>query len=170
MTKIIELLENGTISEDDIIEFSGGFLNKLISKLGRAGIELHYKSPFTGKKHNFTGPGTQLQNRLSNYLEIRARETDTPIPREDSIPVNKADEAAMFHDVCYMEHKDKESRSQCDNDMIERLKLARKDPNEAFKDKLDAGLIEGLMRAKRFLGLGYDLNKADLSYIRDILP
>src|SRR4051794_19672205 len=40
----------------------GSFLDKLINS-GKL-PELHYISPFTGKRHNFTGPGTKLEKRI----------------------------------------------------------------------------------------------------------
>ena len=60
----------------------GSFLNTLVKKLP---CETHLPG------HNFTGPGTKLYSRLN---------PDEP-PKEWSIPINRVDNAAYNHDLCY---------------------------------------------------------------------
>ncbi|WAR02506.1 hypothetical protein MAR_009064 [Mya arenaria] len=66
-----------------------GVMNNLINKLP---FEMHLPD------HNFTGPGTNLNNRLNKDM--------TPKPR--SVPINRVDNAAYHHDVCYAKNKDTE--------------------------------------------------------------
>ena len=59
-----------------------GFMNGLINKLP---FEMHLPG------HNFTGPGTKLSKRLN----------EDGMPKAWSKPINRVDEAAYHHDVCY---------------------------------------------------------------------
>ena len=63
----------------------GSFLNTLVNKLP---FEMHL--PW----HNFTEPGTKLYKRLN--LD--------GTPKEWSIPINRVDNAAYHHDLCYSKH------------------------------------------------------------------
>ena len=60
----------------------GSFLNSLVNKLP---LEM----PLPG--HNFTGPGTKRYKRLNQ----------DGTPKECSIPINRVDNAAYHHDLCY---------------------------------------------------------------------
>ena len=60
----------------------GSFLNTLVNKLP---FEMHLPG------HNFTGPGTKLYKSL----------IPDGIPKEWSIPINKVDNTAYHHDLCY---------------------------------------------------------------------
>jgi hypothetical protein len=51
--------------------------------------------------HNFTGPGTKLNKRLNEDMT----------PKEWSKPINSVDEAAMHHDICYLQHDDTKTRN-----------------------------------------------------------
>ena len=63
----------------------GNFLNTLVNKLP---FEMHLPG------HNFTGPETKLYKRLN--LD--------GTPMEWSIPINRVDNAACHHDLCYSIH------------------------------------------------------------------
>ena len=65
----------------------GTFLNTLVNKLP---FEMHLPG------HNFTGPGTKLYNRLN----------PDGTPKKWSIPINRVDNAAYHHDLCYSKHDD----------------------------------------------------------------
>ena len=57
------------------------------------------------KKYSFIGPGTKLNERLD--------ENKNPLPH--SKPVNKLDEIAMNHDICYEKYPDTKDRNKiCD--------------------------------------------------------
>ena len=60
----------------------GSFLNSLVNKLP---FQMHLPG------HNFTGPGTKLYKRLNSH----------GTPKEWSIPINRVDNAAYHHDLCY---------------------------------------------------------------------
>ena len=60
----------------------GIFLNTLVNKLP---FEMHLPG------HNFTGPETKLYKRLN----------PDGTPNEWSISINKVDNAAYHHDLCY---------------------------------------------------------------------
>ena len=57
----------------------GSFINTLVNKLP---FEMHLS------RHNFTGPGTKLYKRLN----------PAGTPKEWSIPINRVDIAAYYHD------------------------------------------------------------------------
>jgi hypothetical protein len=64
------------------------------------------------------------------------------------------DQAAYEHDKFYDKYKDHENRKRGDNVMIDQLARVRKDKNGRWTERADAAIVEGLMRTKRFLGLG----------------
>ena len=65
----------------------GCFLNTTINKLP---FEMHLPG------HNFTGSETKLYKRLNS----------DGTPKEWSIPINRVDNAAYHHDLCYSKHSD----------------------------------------------------------------
>ena len=75
------------------------FLNTLVKNLP---FEMHLPG------HNFTGPGTKLYRRLN----------PDGMPKEWSIPINRVDNAAYHHDLCYSKHDDTKTRNEvCDKTM-----------------------------------------------------
>ena len=79
------------------------FLNTLVNKLP---FEMHLPG------HNFTGPGTKLYKRLNPDGK----------PKNWSTPINRVDNAAYHHDLCYSKHDDTEIRNQvCDKTMLGEL-------------------------------------------------
>ena len=71
----------------------GSFLKTLVNKLP---FEMHLPG------HNFTGPGTKLYRRLN----------PDGMPKEWSIPINRVDNAAYHHDLCYSKHDDTKTRNE----------------------------------------------------------
>ena len=69
------------------------FLNTLVNKLP---FEMHLPG------HNFTGPWTKL------YKIFNPDGT----PKEWSIPINRVDNAAYHHDLCYSQHDDTKTRNE----------------------------------------------------------
>ena len=62
--------------------------------------------------HNFTGPGTKLYKRLNPH----------GTPEDWSIPINRVDNAAYHHDLCYSKHDDTKTRNEvCDKTMLSEL-------------------------------------------------
>ena len=78
----------------------GSFLNTLVNKLA---FEMHLPG------HNFTVPGTKLSKRLNS----------DGTPKKWSTPINRVDNAAYRHDLCYSKHDDTKTRNEvCDNTML----------------------------------------------------
>ena len=78
----------------------GSFLNTLVNKLP---FEMHLPG------HNFTGSGTKLYTRLN----------PDGTPKELSIPINRVDNAAYHHDLCYSKHDDTKTRNEvCNKTML----------------------------------------------------
>ena len=62
--------------------------------------------------HNFTDPGTKLDKRLNS----------DGTPKEWSMPINRVDNAAYHHDLCYCKHSDTKTRNDvCDKTMLNEL-------------------------------------------------
>ena len=77
----------------------GSFINTLVNKLP---FEMHLP------EHNFTGRGTKLYKRLN----------PDGTPKEWSIPINRVDNAAYHHDLCYSKHDGTKTRNEvCDKTM-----------------------------------------------------
>ena len=81
----------------------GSFLNTLVNNLP-------FEMLLPG--HNFTGSGTKLYKRL----------IPDGTPKEWSIPINRVDNAAYHHDLCYSKHDDTKTRNKlCDKTMLGEL-------------------------------------------------
>ena len=82
----------------------GSLLNKAINNLP---FEMHLPG------HNFTGPGTNQGKRLNEDLT----------PKKWSKPINRVDQAAYHHDICYLKNSDTKMRNEvCDKNMLKELK------------------------------------------------
>jgi len=80
-----------------------GFINDTINPLP---FEMHMPG------HDFTGPGTKLNKRLNEDMT----------PKAWSKPVNRVDNAAYHHDICYVENKDTKTRNEvCNKNMLTEL-------------------------------------------------
>ena len=86
--------------------------DKLLKKIGFKGLpELHMRT-LTGKKYNFCGPGTKLEERLD--------ENGNPLPH--SMPINKVDEICMHHDKSYqLADEGVGTRKEADKKMLDEL-------------------------------------------------
>ena len=114
-------------------EVGRGRINDLINKLP---FEAHLPG------HNFTGPGTKLNLRLNEDLT----------PKEWSKPINRVDEAAYHHDICYAKHKDTKTRNEvCDETMLGELKNIY---NPTLRERLDKSLVEKIIGTKAKFGWG----------------
>lgn len=107
-----------------------GFINDLLNS-GKL-PEMHLPG------HNFTGPGTRLQERLL---------------RGDK-PINQLDSAARDHDVAYSKYKDVKTRHSYDKKLQDEAFKILKDPRSSAKEKMEAGLVGTIMLTKRKLGMG----------------
>ena len=125
-TKVrLNLSKKGTAGES--------FLKTLVNKLP---FEMHLPG------HNSTGPGTKLYKRLN----------PDGMPKEWSIPINRVDNAAYHHDLCYSKHDDTKTKNEvCDKTMINDLNDI---VNPTLWERIDESIIEKLINAKNNFGLG----------------
>ena len=93
--------------------------------------------------HNFTGPGTKFYKRLN----------PDGTPKAWSIPINRVDNAAYHHDLCYSKYNDTTSRNEfCDKTMIDELNGIL---NRTLRERIDQSIVGKLIKAKVNLGLGH---------------
>ena len=116
----------------------GSFLNALVKKLS-------FKMHFT--EHNFTGLGTKLYKRLNS----------DGTPNEWSIPINRVDNAAYHHYLCYSKHDDTKTRNEvCDKIMLGELNGI---VNPTLRERIDKSIVGKLIKAKVNFGLGLPIKK-----------
>ena len=105
----------------------GSFLNTLVNKLP---FEMHLPG------HNFTVPGTKLHKSL----------TPDGTPNEWSIPINRVDNAAYHHELCYSKHDDTKTRNEvCVKTMLGELN-GIVIPN--LRERIDKSIVGKLTNAK----------------------
>jgi len=115
------------------IKTGTGVFNRAVSKLP---FELHLPG------YNFTGPGTRLDRRLN----------EDGTPRDWSKPINRVDNAAYHHDLCYAKHRDRKTRNElCDQEMLTELSDIT---NPTLRERLDKSIVSNLINAKLKLCLG----------------
>ena len=79
--------------------------------------------------HNFTSPGTKLYKRLN----------PDGTPKEWSISINRVDNAAYYHDLCYSKHDDTKTRNDaCDKTMLDELNGI---VNPTLMERIDKSII-----------------------------
>ena len=97
--------------------------------------------------HNFTGPGTKLYKRLNQ------NET----PKEWSIPINRVDNAAYHHDLCFSKHDDTKTMNEvCDKTMLGELSGI---VNPTLRERIDKSIVGKFIKAKVNFGLGHPIKK-----------
>ena len=102
--------------------------------------KLPFEMHFPG--HNFTGPGTKLYKRVN--LD--------GTPKEWSIPINRVDNAAYHHDLCYSKHDDTKTRNQvCVMTMLNKFNEI---VNPNLIDRIDKSIVGKLINAIVNVGLG----------------
>ena len=111
----------------------GSVLNKAINSLP---FEMHLPG------HNFTGPGTKLSKRLNPDMT----------PKQWSKPINRVDNAAYHHDVCYLKNKDTKTRNAlCDKNMLQELDGI---VNPTLRERMDRSIVDKIIGTKMRLGMG----------------
>ena len=97
--------------------------------------------------HNFTSPETKLNKRLNSDLT----------PKELSIPINRVDNAAYHHDLCYSKHDDTKTGNEvCDKTMLGELSDI---VNPTLRERIDKSIVGKLIKAKVNFGLGHPIKK-----------
>ena len=93
--------------------------------------------------HNFTGPGTKLNKRLN----------PDGTPKEWTMPINRVDNAAYHHDLCYSKHGDTKTRNEVyDKTMLGELSGIL---NPTVRERNDKLIVGKLIRAK--VNFGWEL-------------
>ena len=92
-------------------------------------------------RHNITGPGTKLHKRLNK----------DETPKEWSMPINRVDNAAYHHDLCYSKHDDTKTRNEvCDKKM---LGESNGIVYQISREIIDKSIVGKLINAKVNFGL-----------------
>ena len=94
--------------------------------------------------HNFADPGTKLYKRLNQ----------DGTPKEWSIPINRVDNAAYHHDLCYSKHDTKTRNEICDKTMLGELSGI---VNPTLRERIDKSIVGKLIRAKVNFRLGHSI-------------
>ena len=101
--------------------------------------------------HNFTGPGTKLYKRLN----------PDGTPKESSIPINRVDNAAYHHELCYSKHDDTNTMNNvCDKTMLAELNGI---VNSTIREIIDKSTVGKLIHAKFNFGPGAPIKADDLA-------
>ena len=91
------------------------FISAKEGKEGKGWTDLPFELHSPG--YQFLGPGTKLNKRLD--------ENKNPLPH--SKPINKLDEIAMNHDICYEKYPNTKERNKiCDKKMVTDIKKNKK--------------------------------------------
>ena len=78
-------------------------------------------------------------------------------PKEWSIPINRVDNVAYYHDLCYSKHDDTQTRNEvCDKTMLSELGSIM---NPTLREGIDKSIVGKLIRAKVTFGLGHPITK-----------
>ena len=133
--RVCGMIKTQFVKQDAV---GGGIMNRIINKLP---FEMHLPG------HNFTGPGTNLSKRLN----------EDGSPKAWSKPINRVDEAAYHHDVCYANNKDTGVRNRvCDRNMLEKMDGIY---NPTLRERLDRSIVSKIMGTKMQLGMGHSVQK-----------
>jgi len=119
-----------------------GFLNDAINSLP---FEMNLP------EHNFTGPGMKLNKRLNPDIT----------PKAWSKPINRVDQAAYRHDICFVKNKDTKTRNEvCDKKMLTELDGIY---NPTLRERMERGVVSKIIRTKKRFGMGLKKNKRSKS-------
>ena len=101
--------------------------------------------------HNFIGPGAKLYKRLN----------PDGTPMKWSIPINRVDNAAYHHDLCYSKHDHTKTRNEiCDKTVLDELNGI---VNPTLRERIDKFIVGKFFKAKGNFGLGHPVKK-DLKF------
>ena len=97
--------------------------------------------------HNFSGPGTKLYKRLNS----------DGTPKEWGILINRVDNAAHHHDLCYSKPDDTKTRNEvCDKTMFGELSGIM---NQTLRERIDKSIVGKLIKVKVNFGFGHPIKK-----------
>ena len=76
------------------------------------------------------------------------------------MPINRVDNAAYHHDLCYSKHSDTITRNDvCDKTMLNELGGIM---NLTLRERIDKSIVEKLIKAKVHFGLGHPVKKSKI--------
>ena len=79
------------------------------------------------------------------------------MPKEWSIPINRVDNAAYHHDLCYSKLDDTKARNEvCDKTMLGELDGI---VNPTLRERIDKSIVGKLIKANVNFWLGYPIKK-----------
>lgn len=111
-----------------------GLLNRTIDALP---VELHLPT-LSGRKYQFCGPGTKLDERLARGEH----------------GINRLDALCRSHDIAYRDSKDTVSRNLADKQLANRAWEVFKSKDTPLGEKVASWLVTTIMNAKSKLGAG----------------
>lgn len=159
-------------------------MTDIIGKFNKTfeGVEIHMRDiekdesgKITTKKHNFTGPGTDISKRIKNIdelIDVNGLDEITPskviFTSDNSKPISSIDESAMIHDLSY-----EYAHKKYPDDEKQRLKIIHEsdevlrqkgynimmNKNEGLQQRVQGAFIASLMWLKVKIGLGKKGNK-----------
>ena len=133
--RVCGMIKTQFVKQDAVGE---GIMNRFINKIP---FEMHLPG------HNFTGPGTKLSKRLKK----------DGTPKLWSKPINRVDESAMHHDVCYAKNKNTGVRNRvCDKNMLDELAGIY---NPTIRERFDRAVVSPIIGTKMRLGMGHFIQK-----------
>ena len=78
-------------------------------------------------------------------------------PKKWSISINRVDNAAYHHDLCYSKHDDTKTRNVvCDKTMLDEVSGI---VNLTLRERIDKSIVGKLIKAKVNFGLGHPIKK-----------
>lgn len=111
-----------------------GIINRVIDALP---IPLHLPG------YNYAGPGTPLERNMEMGVK----------------PINKLDEAAMYHDIAYNGNTDTRTRSAADRILENKAWDRVKSKDASLGERANAWLVTNAMKLKRLTGQGIGSKK-----------
>lgn len=124
-----ELFKRKTSIMIKVVKGGGSFLSNALEKYNR---EIHIPG------YQFCGPNTRVLERLNKGQR----------------GINKLDEACLRHDLSYLKNKDLKSRHLADADLIKEAKERIFAKDSSIGEKISAGIVSGLIAAKKKIGMG----------------
>ena len=78
-------------------------------------------------------------------------------PKEWSIRINRVDNAAYHHDLCYSKHNDTKTRNEvCGKTMLDELSGI---VNPTLRERIDKSIVGKLIKAEVNFGMGHPIKK-----------
>ena len=82
------------------------------------------------------------------------------------MPINRVDNAAYHHDMCYSKHDDTKTRNDvCDKTMLGELSGI---VNPTLRERIDKAIVGKLINAKVNFGLGAPIKKIKINCTNDL--